>query len=335
VEGWKWPKPTSSDEFVGQMGQWGAGPPRDKRRVVAEAGSLRRREGEKGEDEPKTGVERRPEVASAVGRQEGEGWQSVPTFEDMEEPMVEIAVWTTAREEALKKVMEEARSDEGELSVGVLDGNRQRYVEMLSNVAARDAKEEEYRKARGIGQPYRGMTRPPWQKGRFTRVAEEIHTVYLQDKWAKMEARNLKRFVTAVGGLSALELTRLGPKPKDALPRRYDADMVAALKQGQVRRLFTGGNAVVWPERYRQVGYYYELEKDVCKLKPRGRAVTQTLDQMSREEVLPEVLMKKEWVEVETWPQFVQDFEGDFTVECYMAMFLMFRNHLGRVWEAA
>ena len=61
-----------------------------------------------------------------------------------------------------------------------------------------------------------------WQKGKFLRVAEEIHTVYLLDKWAKMEARNLKRFTTAVGGLSALELTRLGAKPKEALPRRYD-----------------------------------------------------------------------------------------------------------------
>ena len=81
-----------------------------------------------------------------------------------------------------------------------MDDNRQKYVEMLSNVAARDAAEEDYRKARGIGQPYRGMTRPPWQKGRFARVVEEIHTVYLQDKWAKMEARNLNRFVSAVGG---------------------------------------------------------------------------------------------------------------------------------------
>ena len=164
-------------------------------------GPVRRREGEKGEDEPRTGVERRPEVASAVGRQVGKEGQTVPTFEDMEEPMVEIAVWTTAREEALKKVMEEVRSDEGDLPTGVLDDNRQRYTEMLSNVAARDAAEEDYRKSRGIGQPYRGMTRPPWQKGRFTRVAEEVHTVYLQDKWAKMEARNLKRFVAAVGGV--------------------------------------------------------------------------------------------------------------------------------------
>ena len=34
------------------------------------------------------------------------------------------------------------------------------------------------------------------------------------------------------------------------------------------------------------------------------------------------------------WPKFVADFEGDLVVECYMAMFLMFRNHLGRIREA-
>ena len=92
---------------------------------------------------------------------------------------------------------------------------------------------------------------------------------------------------------------------------------------------------MVWPERYRQVGYNYEVEKDVFKLKPRGRALTHSLEQMFREEALPQVGEKKEWVEVDTWPKFVQDFEGDFTVECYMAMFLMFRNHLGRMWKAA
>ena len=43
---------------------------------------------------------------------------------------------------------------------------------------------------------------------------------------------------------------------------------------------------------------------------------------------------KKEWVEVEAWPKFVADFEGDFVVECYMAMFLLFQNHLGRIREA-
>ena len=126
--------------------------------------------------------------------------------------MVEIAVWTTAREEALKKVSEEAMTDECELSPQVVDANRQKYKDMLSSMALRDATVEEYRKTRGVGQPYRWMTRPPWQKGRFTRVAEDVHTVYLQDKWAKMEARNLKRFVTAVGGLSALELTGLEKK---------------------------------------------------------------------------------------------------------------------------
>ena len=30
----------------------------------------------------------------------------------------------------------------------------------------------------------------------------------------------------------------------------------------------------------------------------------------------------------------MEDFEGDFVVECYVAMVLMFRNHLGRISEA-
>ena len=279
--------PTRKDEVATAMWQWAGGLSKYKKRVVVDEGQVRgvrreRREEEKGkDDESKTRLERISEVARVARRQtEEKEWQVVPVFEDMEEPMVELAVWTTAREEALKKVMEEAKTDEGELPTKVLDDNRQKYKYMLSNVAVRDATEEDYRKARGVGQPYRGMTRPPWQKGRLARVAEEVHTVYLQDKWANMEARNLKMFLTAVGGLSALELTRLGTKHKEALPRRYDAEMLAALKQGQVRRLFTGGSAVVWPERYRQVGYYYEVEKDVFKLKPMGRALTNTLEQM-------------------------------------------------------
>ena len=72
-------------------------------------------------------MEQSTEGASVAERKAGEG-QVLPTFEDMEEPMVEIAVWTTAREEALKKVMEEVRSDEGDLPTGVLDDNRQRYT---------------------------------------------------------------------------------------------------------------------------------------------------------------------------------------------------------------
>ena len=102
-------------------------------------------------------VERSSEVASAAGRQtEEKEWQVVPVFDDMEEPTVEIAVWTTAREEALKKVVEEAMTDEGMLSPQVVDSNRRKYQELLSSLALRDATEVEYRKARGIGQPYRG-----------------------------------------------------------------------------------------------------------------------------------------------------------------------------------
>ena len=41
------------------------------------------------------------------------------------------------------------------------------------------------------------------------------------------------------------------------------------------------------------------MEKDVLKLKPMGTALTGTLEQMFREEVLPPVKEKKEWVEVE------------------------------------
>ena len=39
-------------------------------------------------------------------------------------------------------------------------------------------------------------------------------------------------------------------------------------------------------------------------------------------------------VEVEAWTKFVADFEGDFVVECYVAMFLLFRSHLWRIREA-
>ena len=46
------------------------------------------------------------EGRSAARRQtEEQPEKVVPVFEDMEEPTVEIAVWTTAREEALKKVV--------------------------------------------------------------------------------------------------------------------------------------------------------------------------------------------------------------------------------------
>ena len=98
--------------------------------------------------------------------------------------------------------------DEGELSPKALDSNRQKYKEMMSSLAVRDATEEEYRKARGMRQPYRGMTRPFWQKWRFSKVAEDVHAVYFLYKWTKMEARNQKRFIAAVGGLTAVEFER-------------------------------------------------------------------------------------------------------------------------------
>ena len=55
---------------------------------------------------------------------------------------------------------------------------------------------------------------------------------------------------------------------------------------------------------------------------------------MFREEIVPPTGNNKEWDEVSGWPKCVADFEGDFELEYYMAMFLMFRNHLGRVREA-
>ena len=75
----------------------------------------------------------------------------MPMFDDTEEPTVEIAMWTTAREEALKKVTEDTMADERELSPQWLDANRQKYKKMLSRLAVRDATEEEYRKARVLG----------------------------------------------------------------------------------------------------------------------------------------------------------------------------------------
>ena len=56
-------------------------------------------------------------------------------------------------------------ADEGELSTQVLDANRQKYKEMMSSLVLIDATEEEYRRAKGMRQPYRGMTRPAWQRG--------------------------------------------------------------------------------------------------------------------------------------------------------------------------
>ena len=137
------------------MGQWAGGPPKDKRRVVLDEGPLRvgrreRREDEEGEDdESRIPVARTTGTEGEVGRQSAEkGERGAPVFKDMEEPTVEVVVWTTAREEALKKVTAESMADEGELSTQVLDANRQKYKEMISSLVLRDATEEEYRRAK-------------------------------------------------------------------------------------------------------------------------------------------------------------------------------------------
>ena len=43
---------------------------------------------------------------------------------------------------------------------------------------------------------------------------------------------------------------------------------------------------MVLPERFRKMGYYYEMEKEVFKLKPQGKAPTNFLEHMFREEVV-------------------------------------------------
>ena len=87
--------PKRGDELTAAMGQWAGGPPNDKSMVVVDEGAPRagRREGrveEKGEDDERGA----PVERSTEEREERAG----PVFDDMEEPTVEIAVWTTARE---------------------------------------------------------------------------------------------------------------------------------------------------------------------------------------------------------------------------------------------
>ena len=91
---------------------------------------------------------------------------------------------------------------------------------------------------------------------------------------------------------------------------------------------------MLWQKRFRKVGYYYEMEKEVFKLKPQGRPLTSYLEQRFQDEVVPPTGDKKEWDDVSSWPSCLSEYEGDCELKCYMAMFLMFRNHLGRVQEA-
>ena len=54
---------------------------------------------------------------------------------------------------------------------------------------------------------------------------------------------------------------------------------------------------MVWPEKFRKLGYYYEMEKDMLKYKPHGKALASTLEQMFREEVEPPAAENEEWDE--------------------------------------
>ena len=103
-----------------------------------------------------------------------------------------------------------------------------------------------------------------------------------------------------------VEFERLWTKPNEALPRKYGAEMFEVLKYGSVRMIITGVNAVVWPERFRKVGYYYEMEKEVFKLKPQWRPLLSQVEQMFREEVVPPTCDKKEWDELSSWPKCVR-----------------------------
>ena len=108
-----------------------------------------------------TPVARSAEAGGDEGRRSADKEElGMPVFDGIEEPNVEIVVWTTEREEALKQITEDMMADEDELSPKVLDVNRQRYKEMKSSLALIDATEEEYRKAKCMRQPYSEMTRP-------------------------------------------------------------------------------------------------------------------------------------------------------------------------------
>ena len=124
--------PKRGDEVWAAIGQWAGGPPKDKRRAVVDDGTRRvgrreRREDEKGEDDESIiPVVKITETGSVAGRQSAEKKErGTPVFDDTEEPTLEIAMRTTAREEALKKDTEDAMTDEGEPSPQVLDANRQ------------------------------------------------------------------------------------------------------------------------------------------------------------------------------------------------------------------
>ena len=74
-------------------------------------------------------------------------------------------------------------------------------------------------------------------------MAEEIHTVYLQDKWAKMEARNPKRFVTAAGGFVSVGVNQVGNEAQGSITKEIRRGYVGSAEAG------AGETTFHWRER--------------------------------------------------------------------------------------
>ena len=122
------------------MVKWAGGPPSGKWRVVVDDGSVGGMRHVRAESVVPTPVTSSAKIGSNVGRRSAAEEERVtPAFDDIEEPEVEIVVWTTELEEALKKVTENMMADEDEVSSKVLDWNRQKYKEMMSSFTVRDA----------------------------------------------------------------------------------------------------------------------------------------------------------------------------------------------------
>ena len=97
---------------IAAMGQWAGGPPKDKMGVVVDEGTVRGRCPERPKTVAITPVTSSAEAGGDAGQWSADKYELVmPAFDDMEEPRVEIVVWTTEREDALKNVTEELMAD--------------------------------------------------------------------------------------------------------------------------------------------------------------------------------------------------------------------------------
>ena len=123
------------------------------------------------------------------------------------------------------------------------------------------------------------------------------------------------------------------PKPSDALPSRYDVDLRDAPMSGQKQRAYAAGVTMAWPERYRQVIVFHEMEMNIWKIEPTNRPLRSHLEEMFQEELVPQKMIgAKYWDDVYGLPEFAHDYEGDdIVLECFVVMLLMMRNYLGQV----